>query len=222
MEMAETTTTKKKAGRQPKSATENKTETKNVDATAKALEDAMALIAQMKTEIEELKNSKPTEVQPTIIAGQPNRKVKCVSLCYYPINVSTMPDMNGKIFKFKRFGQVIQMKYDEVLDVISNYPKTIESGMIYICDRDIVEENGLEEAYEHIYDKDTVDRITKLTEEGDAYMILSMSDEMKRNVLSKTVELYANGQRMSGEAIETLREAGIDIVSESKNFVKVK
>lgn len=217
--MAETT--KKKAGRPKKQAEEattpieNKEEVKVVDKRDVALKDAMELIAKMQAELNELKSEK----KDTAIVSQPigqSKKVKCVSIAHHPVNVSTQPNLSGKVFKFGKYGQVVQMKYDELLDVIASYPNTMESGLIYICDKDIVEDNGLAEAYEHIYNKETMDRIVYLREESDADLIVGMGEELKESTIIEVVNLYKNGERMDANALAILRDNGIDIVELAK------
>lgn len=209
---------KKKAGRPKK---ETKVTEANVevavqespapDPNAEALKQAMAMIAELKGEIDTLKAEKasaPTQVGHNDIG----RKVKCIGLAHHPVNVFTQPNCKGRVFSFKEYGQIIQMKYDELLSVLAYYPKTMASGLIYICDKDVIVDNGLEDAYQHIYDKDTMDEIVLLRRECDAEFILGMSVDLRESTLIQVVRNYKNGEKMDATAMALLREAGYDIV----------
>ena len=220
--MAETT--KRKAGRPKKTTEEPNVEIEEIVEEVKeeasvekqdntdALKEAMELIAKMQEELAILKEEKSQPVSTVLQTSSPtSRKVKCVSIAHHPVNVSTQAKMNGKVFKFAKYGQVIQMKYDELLDVLASYPNTMASGLIYICDRDIIEDNGLEEAYENIYSKDIMDKIVYLREESDAHLI-----NLKESTIVKVVQLYKDGEKMDATALMVLRDNGIDIVELAK------
>lgn len=229
--MAETT--KKKTGRPKKKVEEPIIETTNEEMVEKteeviiedapqnendALASAMELIAKMQEELNALKAEKTEQV---VIAPTPSaqsKKIKCVSISHHPVNVSTQPKLNGKVFKFGKYGQVVQMKYDELLEVLAAYPNTMETGLIYICDKDVVEDNGLADAYAHIYDKETMDKIVYLREESDADLIVGMNDELRESTIIKVIELYKSGERMDANALAILREHDIDIVELAKEI----
>ena len=89
-----------------------------------ALKDAMDVIADMKKKLEE---------QPQVtVVQQPaerrtNSKIRCISLSYDPLNLSTMPNGQGRVFSFKNYGQSMYIKYDDMLDVLSSYPNTVNA-----------------------------------------------------------------------------------------------
>lgn len=215
MAKAETTTKTEEKRATTKKASTKKEATPKTDETQVALENAMKIIAEMQAEMAELKKEKES----TIVVenrGEKRRKVKCISLAHHPVNVSTMPDLGGKIFQFRNYGQIIQINYDDILEVIASYPNTMSSGLIYICDNDIIEDNGLSEAYKRIYDKETMDMLVYLRNESDADLILGMSDDLRESTIVEVVRLYRNGEKMDGGALTTLRENGIDIAELAK------
>lgn len=218
--MAKTTTETKTAEKKTttKKSTAKKVEATKVDETQLALDKAMALIAQMQSEMDELKkqNDAPVIIQND---NSKRRRIKCISLAHHPVNVSTMPNLNGKIFQFVNYGQIVQINYDDLLEVIAAYPNTMASGLVYICDKEVIEDNGLSEAYETIYDKDTMDMIPYLRKEADANLILGMSEDLRESTLIEVVRLYKAGERMDGGALAVLRENGIDIIELAKETV---
>lgn len=206
--MANTTTKAKTTATKEVNSGETKAKETKLDASTQALKDAMDMIAQLRDEIEELKKDKPQEL---VVKSSQGKKVKCISICHHPVNVFTQPDCKGKVFAFKEYGQIIQMRVDELLDVLAYYPKTMASGLIYICDKEIVEDNGLAEAYKHIYKKEEMDMIGLLRRECDAEFILNMSDDLRESTIIAVIQNYKNGEKMDASALNILRGAGYDI-----------
>lgn len=193
----------KKAGRPPK---EKVSEEKDLKKAAKELKEAQDLVATMAEEIRALKNVTP-------------KKVKCISLAHHPVNVFTQPNLTGKQFRFIKYGQVMQIKYDDLLDILACYPKTMESGLIFICNREVVEDNGLGEAYERIYDKATMDEIVYMRKPSDADLVLGMSEDLRESAVIKIAQLYKSGEKMDANALLLLKEKGIDIAEYAKEGV---
>ena len=49
--------------------------------------------------------------------------------------------------------------FDELLDIISSYPNTMASGLLYITDKEFCEEQGLYDDMGKVYTKDMIDEI---------------------------------------------------------------
>ena len=143
---------KARRGRPPKSATtskiveENKTENNSQDELIKQL---MAQIEEQNKKMAEMHSQINKQPQTTIIQ-QDNRlnskKVKVVNLMHNTLNVSTEPKGMGRVYTFKEYGDVRFIKYDDLVDIVSAYPKTMESGLAYICDKEVEKAKVLREA----------------------------------------------------------------------------
>ena len=168
--------------------------------TQSALKDAMELIQQLKEQVNQ---------QPQIVVQNDNKamsKIKC-------INIATMPNGQGRVFTFREYGQVQYIRYDELLDIISAYPNTMESGIIYIADRDFCKEQGLYMDDDVIYTKEVMDKLVYLREDVDVDMLCNMSKPLLESTVREIAELYNKGEEMEANKLERIKkELGFDIV----------
>lgn len=176
--------------------------------TQNALQESMALIQELKAQI----NQQP----PQVVVQNDKRsssRIKCVSIAHFPVNVSTLPSGQGRVFTFNEYGQAHYIKHDDLLDIISSYPKTMESGIIYIADRDFCEEQGLYEDSSKIYTKEVMDKLVYLRDEADVDMLCGMSKELAESTIREIAKLYNQGEYIEPNKLERIKkEIGYDIV----------
>ena len=174
--------------------------------TQSALKDAMELIQQLKEQVNQ---------QPQIVVQNDNKamsKIKCINIAHNPVNIATMPNGQGRVFTFKESGQVQYIRYDELLDIISAYPNTMESGIIYIADRDFCKEQGLYNDDDIIYTKEVMDKLVYLREDVDVDMLCNMSEPLLESTVREIAELYNKGEEMEANKLERIKkELGFDI-----------
>lgn len=175
--------------------------------TQSALKDAMALIQQLKEQVNQ---------RPQVVVQNDNKamsKIKCINIAHNPVNIATMPNGQGRVFTFREYGQVQYIRYDELLDIISAYPNTMESGIIYIADRDFCKEQGLYNDDDVIYTKEVMDKLVYLREDIDVDMLCNMSEPLLESTVREIAELYNKGEEMEANKLERIKkELGFDIV----------
>ena len=186
-----------------------------LEATKNALNDAMALIAQMKEQM-----SKQPQV--TVVNKsdkRPNTKLKCINLYHGHLNVSTLPDGGGRVYEFKEYGQVQYIKYDDMLDIISSYPNTMASGLLYIADKEFCEEQGIYDDISNVYTKEMIDKIVYLRDDVDVELLKGMSKPMLESTVMEIARLYnANEAMEPNKLAEIKRDLGYDIVEIAKDI----
>ena len=69
---------------------------------------------------------------------------------------------------------VKNISFSDLSDIVAAYPYTMEKGLIFICDKDAVEELGLSEEYEKIYTKEKIEEISKLSTDLDVDFFVNM------------------------------------------------
>ena len=217
--------TKAKRGRPPKSATapkkveEKKTENNSQDELIKQL---MAQIEEQNKKMAEMQSQINNQPQTTIIQqnnGMSGKKVKVVNLMHNPLNISTEPNGMGRVFTFREYGDTRLIKYDDLADIVAAYPNTMEGGLAYICDKDVVESLGLSEEYEKLFDKATMDKVVKLREESDLELFLGMNKNLQESTARKIAERINANERVDYNYINTIKEkTGIDIEDIAKNL----
>ena len=198
----------KKRGRKPKATnivTESQTNNDNRDDIINQL---MAQIAEQNAKMAELQSQ--INNQPTTIIQQANsfnsKKIKVVNLMCNPLNISTEPNGRGRVYAFKEYGDTKLIKYDDLVEIVSSYPNTMEKGYAYICDKDAVESLGLTEEYKSLFDKNTMDKIIWLRSETDLELFLGMDDYLQESVAIKIAELLNANERIDYNYLRIIKD----------------
>ena len=107
---------------------------------------------------------------------------------------------------------------------MSAYPKTMEGGLAYICDKEVVESLGLTEDYQKLFDKETMDKVIKLKEESDLELFLGMDSKLQESTARKIAERINANEKVDYNYIKTIKErTDIDIeaiANDLKDFNK--
>lgn len=219
--MAEKTTTSR--GRKATKTTTTEVETKAPEEKSQAeieLEQTKKALAEMQKMLEEMKSANQNQ---TVVIQKDTTarrgKIKCVSLSPNPVNVATRPNFEGRGYTFKEYGSKWDIKADDLEDIISAYPKTMESGLIYICDRDFAEEQGLAEKYANtVLTKELMDELIYLRRDSDVEVLLALPTELLEATIIRIVQLYKANESFDANVLERIKnETGYDIVEMSKN-----
>lgn len=211
--MAET----KRRGRPPKSETTPKVEEKKIDNSQEELiKKLMAQLEEQNAKMAEMQQQIDNKSQ-TVIVGNNNdsirgKKVKVVNLMQNPLNISTEPNGEGRTYSFKDYGDSRLIKFDDLADIVASYPYTMEHGLAYICDKEVVEELGLADDYAKLFDKERMDKVVKLREESDLDLFLGMDINLQESAAKRIAELINANERMDYNYLRTIKEkTGIDI-----------
>ena len=209
----------KKRGRPAKATTTPKIEENNQDDLIKQL---MNQIAEQNAKMAEMQAQINNQSQPTIIqqtSTMSAKKVKVVNLMHNPLNISTEPNGKGRIYAFRDYGDNKLIKYDDLVEILSSYPHTMEKGYAYICDKEAIESLGLSEEYKKLFDKNTMDRITWLREETDVDLFLGMDKDLQESTAVEIAKLLNANERIDLNYIRTIKDkTGIDIEQIAQNL----
>lgn len=211
--------TKAKRGRPPKSAITPKVEEKNtVNSQDEIIKQLMAQIEEQNAKMAEMQKQIENNNQPqTVVVNNENnsirgKKVKVVNLMQNPLNISTEQNGNGRVYSFKNYGDSRLIKFDDLADIVASYPYTMEHGLAYICDKEVVEELGLTDDYAKLFDKERMDKVVKLREESDLDLFLGMDINLQESAAKRIAELINANERMDYNYLRIIKEkTGIDI-----------
>ena len=220
--MAET----KRRGRPPKSENTPKDVEKKVDNSQEELiKKLMAQLEEQNTKMAEMQKQIENNNQPqTVVVNNENnsirgKKVKVVNLMQNPLNISTEQNGNGRVYSFKNYGDSRLIKFDDLADIVASYPYTMEHGLAYICDKEVVKELGLEDEYAKLFDKDKMDKVVKLREEADLELFLGMDINLQESAAKRIAELINANEKMDYNYLRTIKEkTGIDIEEIAKEL----
>lgn len=214
----------KKRGRPAKATTAPKTEEiKTEDNQSELIKKLMAQLAEQSAKMAEMQSQINSQKQPTTIIQQANtmssKKVKVINLMHNPLNVSTEPNGRGRVYTFRDYGDSKLIKYDDLVEIVSAYPKTMESGVAYICDKEAVESLGLTEEYENLFDKKTMDKIIWLREEADLELFLGMDRNLQESMAVEIAKLLNANERIDYNYLRVIKDkTNIDIEEIANNL----
>lgn len=180
------------------------------------------IIAQLMNKIESLESElkdKPVKSEPIHVG----KKIKCINLMHNMVNVATEEDGLGKVYSFKDYGDSQMIKFDDLANIVNNYPNTMENGLIYIADKQAVEELGLAEDYAKLYDKKTLDKIIRLRDSSDVDMLLGISNkELLESTIRAIAERINQNEFYDYNNLNRIKvESGYDIVKIAEDLSKL-
>ena len=222
--MARTASTKDKTTETTESTATTakaKTEDKNIVESQKQNEQLQAMLANLQNEINNIKTSTTTVSSTENLTG---KRIKIISLSYNPINISTEEDGRGMCITFNKFGDSRMVTYDTLSLMVFTYPNTFRSGLIYIADKEAVNQLDLSDAYaQNVYDKETIKKITNL--ENDVYvdMFINASKPLQNSIAEEIARRIKKGEDCDFNAVAKIKnKTGIDIEKLSPLIVDKK
>lgn len=147
------------------------------------------------------------------------RKIKCINMMENELNVSTKPDGKGVVYTFPGFRSSWNIKFDELSDIVAAYPNTMQKGILYIADKQAVEELSLSDYYEDILKPEVVEELVYLREDGDVELFISMESNLQAQTAVKIAKLINNGEKMDYNKLRRIKDAiGIDLEEVAKEL----
>lgn len=180
----------------------------------------LKLQSQLNDVTTKLATSGVTPVKETTLTG---KKIRCINLMRNPLNVTTEPSGRGKAFEFAKYGDSKLIKFDELSDIVSAYPNTMEQGLLYIANPDAVVELGLEEEYKNIHTKEMLDELIYLRRDMDVDIFTSMPKALQESTAIEIARLINVNETIDWNRLKKIKdETGIDIDEIAKSIVVEK
>lgn len=229
--MAET-----KRGRKPNTAKKNEIDTtveaeKTIDtqdmlADAKAenkfLQEQLAQMQAMMAQLQSQINSQSQVAQPQVVIQQQSnatRTVKVISLIDNTYIMSTKPLGQGTVYRFDKYGDFKNVKFQDLQDILAINSKQFENGMAVLASKEDYDDLQIGYIYDMVLDKDRMDDVIKLQSDTDVDIILGMSEEMQEKVYSIIADKIANGISYDFNKIKRLEKEGLGNI---QDYIKMK
>lgn len=215
------TTTRAKSTTTKKSAEKEET---TVSIDKKKFDDMLNLMSAMQEKINDLETKvKDNENNRNQVVSQPFdkslRRVKCINTINSILCVSTQPDGKGRNYVFDKFGDTKLIRLDDVTDICASCPDIIQKGMMYICDREIVEMLSLEDLYDSFCTDIEMNKLSELKDETCVDKMLSLNENVRKEILSKIVSNIAKGKAYDLNLISKLNnELNININEMAEDY----
>jgi hypothetical protein len=129
-----------------KEKTTNK-ESELLSALSKQLEEMQARLDALAKENKELKEHAVEETETELNS---DTEIPVVSLTVGKLVISTLGNGLGTVYRFEEFGQVQDIPFGDLKDIVKNKPKFAKGGAYYIANEEAVKKLRLTKDYENI------------------------------------------------------------------------
>lgn len=162
-----------------------------------------AKIARLKAELEKLQgDEQPKAVEAPVIEESYEKielddMVPVMSLLPYTLNLSTKEQGQGSTKKFTRFGEIKQVLYKDLIDILDNHANFLEAGFFYILSPAVIKQHGLGDVYSKILTKEKMEELLSLRDE-ECLKVYSSANDKQKEVL---IELVIDKVRDNPESV---------------------
>lgn len=147
------------------------------------------------------------EEEHTFVDINPLKPIKVISLSDGGVNLKTTNDGNAKVFRFDKFGHVATITYSDLQDCIATCRPFIEDGTVYICDKDVVRNNYLDEYYKHFLTIDTINNILSFPQNKIVDMVKNTTPTIQDTLIDLMVKKINNNENVDMNKIDAIGKA---------------
>lgn len=149
--------------------------------------------------------------------------IPVMSLLPYPLVLTTRQKGQGKVIKFESFGEIKQILYQDLIDILEVSRHFMEDGFYLILDERVIKAHGLKEVYSKILSKEQIEKILSGTTNA-VELYKSCNPEQRRIIVQMmTDKLVSDPDSMDLNMVDRLsRESGINIAqnaADAKTFM---
>ena len=218
------TTTATKKGRP---ATKTKTETKskaevvennNESETArleKMLADANKAMQEMQKKMLEMQSQMNSSTPNVVVQSDSNltRTVKVISMLAstYVLRTNADPRERGRSYVFEKFGDVQNIRFTDMVDIVNNYTSQFEKGWAILTSKKDYDDLGIGDFYNNILTKEQVENLICLSNDESVDIILDMDKETQEKIAELIAEKMNNSYAYDLNRIRELRDEGLEI-----------
>ena len=164
-----------------------------------------ALMAE-KVEIEKKNEEMQESIESEYTDISPLKPIKIVSLTDGVVVLKTQPS-GGKEFTIDKFGSAITVTYQDLQNIIINDRSFIEDGVVFICDKDVVSNNYLDEYYKNFLTLDTIKNILSFDIEHVTDMVANTTEAIQESIISLLVKKINNNEYVDMNKVSAIGKA---------------
>lgn len=120
-------------------------------------------------------------------------EVPVVSMCQGELNLATQGKGQGNIYTFTDFGQIIDIPFGDLKDIVQHNQRFANEGYFYIVDEEVVKKLRKTSEYNKMLPPDVIENIFK----NDANKIIDLYNMAPRGQKETIVEMIKN-KRLQG------------------------
>jgi hypothetical protein len=126
----------------------------------------------------------------------PQKAIKVMSLTNNVLVLSTEGYGKGKIYQFNTFGQVRDIPYSDLADILHYHDKFAQEGAFYVMNKDVVYNHGIQEYYETLLDRKKLENILNENKTDIVNLFQSTSDMQREAIVSLLLGKLKNGEEL--------------------------
>ena len=167
------------------------------------------------------------DVNPTIDEDdsdiRPNKYIKVMSLNFGKLVLSTESKGQGKVFVFNKFGDVKNIVYSELANLIHHQQSFAEQGRFYVFDKQVIKNHGLVEYYEKFMTKEMIDNILNHNREEIVTLFNNTTKTQREVIVNLLIKKIVNGEDVDITKVDIIsRLAEVNIYDIARDKIEMK
>ena len=126
-----------------------------------------------------------------------DKHIKVMSLTPYLLTLTTEEHGRGKRYDFHSFGEVKNIPYHYLYDIMEAHPNFVDEGYFVILNKDVVRKHDLEEKYQKFLTKEKLDKILS-GNQSDATNLFKACGEAQRGFIINII----HDKMLAGESVD--------------------
>ena len=167
----------------------------------------MKEIEFLKTENKSLKEKDvlvDKNIDDEFIEISPKKPIRVISLFRGGLTLKVNPDGSGKTFRFDKYGHTKPIAYSDLQDILSINRTLIEEGYVYICDKDVIKNNYLEEYYQKFLTKEQIDLILTFSDDDIKNMVENTTRTIQETIILNLVDKINNDEFVNRNKVDLI------------------
>ena len=142
----------------------------------------------------------------------PNKFIKVMSLNFGKLVLTTEARGQGKPFIFNKFGDVRNIVYSDLSNIVHNHQSFAEKGRFYIFDKNFVKNHGLSEYYNKFLTKEIIENMLSYNSEEIVNLFKNTTDVQKDIIVNLLIKKIVSGEQVDVSKVDIIsRLAGVGI-----------
>ncbi len=197
----------------------------------KQMEEFKAMMANMTVKNDETPKFEPDgvdvktseETHDEYIDIRPDKYIRVMSLTPELLNLNAGANSGStKIIRFQGYGEVRNIVYSDLSNIVVNHQRLAEDGAFYIFDKDVIKVMGLSDHYNKILDKKGLEDLLTKDIATIKKVMLELSENQQKAIVNIVLKDILDEKNVSSMVINTVDEICsvkvMEMVDEMQNF----
>jgi glutamate synthase domain-containing protein 3 len=167
----------------------------------------------------ENQTSESEDVDDEFVEIRPNKYIKVISLNFGKLILSTEGKGRGKIYVFNKFGDVRNIVYTDLANIIHNQQTFAEQGRFFIADKNVIKNHGLIEYYDKFLSKEKIEDLLSCNKDQIVDLFKSTTKTQQEIIVDLLIQKIKHGEDVDLNKVDTIsRIYGINIYEKATDY----